>query len=101
MNLVITLDDIRKLNRATFDAFIESGNYALSKKQAYKQFGKAQIDLLITNKLLKDTSEFPSRCKYLISDIISAFHIWESMDGDTLKRSSKKYKIQHELKRTP
>lgn len=92
MNLVITTDDLKNLNKATFDAFIASGSYLLSKNQAYAQFGRGQIDALIANKLLKNTSEFPSRCKFLISDIVSAIHIWNKMDGDTLKPSSPKFK---------
>lgn len=57
--LVITTDDLRELNKAIFDAFIQSGQYALSKSQAYKQFGKVNIEILITNKLLRNTSDLP------------------------------------------
>ncbi|MFT3994384.1 MAG: hypothetical protein QM660_08755 [Dysgonomonas sp.] len=76
MNLVITPNDLQKINKATFDAFLESGKYAYSKAEAYKVFGKNQIELLITNKLLKNTSELPGKCRFLLSDIIVAFHIW-------------------------
>lgn len=75
--LVITTDDLREINKATFDAFIQSSQYALSKSQAYKQFGKVNIDILITNKLLKNTSELPGKNRYLLCDIITAFAIWK------------------------
>ena len=47
MNLAITLNDLQKINKATFDAFLESGKYAYSKSEAYKVFGKSQVELLI------------------------------------------------------
>lgn len=78
-SLVITSDDLKDMNKATFEAFIQSGNYALSKTEAYKQFGKILIDTLITNKLLKDTSELPGKCKFILSDIIAATKVWEKM----------------------
>ena len=86
MNLVITPNDIQKINKATFDAFLESGKYAYSKAEAYKVFGKVQIDLLITNKLLEDTSDLPGKCRYLLSDIIAAFHIWNNNMNGSIKR---------------
>lgn len=79
ISLVMTSDDLKDMNKATFDAFIQSGNYALSKTEAYKQFGKVHIDTLITNKLLKDSSELPGKCKFLLSDIIAATKAWEKM----------------------
>ena len=88
MNLVITLEDLLKINKATFHAFIESGKYAYTLTDAYNVFGKVQIDLLITNKLLKDTSDLPGKCRYLLSDIIAAFHIWNNMSGT--KRNKRK-----------
>jgi hypothetical protein len=78
-SLVITSNDLKEMNRATFDAFIQSGNYALSKTEAYRQFGKVHIEMLITNKLLKDKSELPGKCKFLLSDIIAATKVWEKM----------------------
>ncbi len=68
MNLVITPEDLQKINKATFNAFIESGKYAYTKNDAYTVFGKSQIELLITNKLLKDTSDLPGKCRYLLSE---------------------------------
>ena len=81
MNLVITPIDLQKITKATFKAFLESGKYAYSKTEAYRVFGKVQIDLLITNKLLSDTSDLPCKCRFLLSDIITAFEIWNKMDN--------------------
>lgn len=78
-SLVITSEDLKNLNKATFDAFIQSGKYAVTLSEAYKQFGKAHIDLLITNKLLKNVGELPGKHKYLISDILAATKAWELM----------------------
>lgn len=89
MNLVITPFDLQKINKATFVAFLESGKYAYSKNEAYNVFGKVQIELLITNKLLEDTSDLPGKCRFLLSDIIAAFHIWNKMDNGT-KRGGKR-----------
>ena len=47
MTIVMTEKDLQELNSATFDAFIESGKYALSYTESCKQFGKATIDMLI------------------------------------------------------
>lgn len=70
--IVMTSDDLQSLNKATFDAFIESGKYALTYNQACEQFGRAQINTLITNKLLKNTSELLGKKRYVLSDIIAA-----------------------------
>lgn len=78
-SLVITSDDLKDMNKATFDAFIQSGKYAVTLTEAYKQFGKAHIDILITNKLLKNSGELPGKHKYLISDIIAATKAWDAM----------------------
>lgn len=90
MNLVITTTDLQKINKATFDAFLESGKYAYSKTDACSVFGKAQIELLITNKLLEDTSELPGKRRFLLSDIIVAFHVWNKMSNQPQNRRNKK-----------
>lgn len=70
--IVMTDTDLKEMNKATFDAFIQSGKYAFTYTQACEQFGKAQIDILIANKLLKDTSELMGKKRYILSDIIAA-----------------------------
>lgn len=75
MTIQLTFRQLAELNKATFKAFIESGNYALTYTDACKQFGRTNIDLLLSNKLLHDTSELIGRKRYLISDIASAFLI--------------------------
>lgn len=62
-----------------FRTFIETGKYALSKREAYNMFGVPKIDLLIANKLLKDTSKSDYKAQYLLSDIITGIEILESM----------------------
>ena len=85
MNLVITPNDLQEISKSTFHAFLENGKYAYSKNEAYNVFGKVQIELLITNKLLKDTSDLPGKCRFLLSDIIAAFHVWNKMDNQPKK----------------
>lgn len=87
MNLVVSLEDIKQINKATFDAFLSSGQYAVSKSKAYTMFGKENIELLITNKLLSDTSDLPGKCKFLISDIITAFHIFKNEEPKRKNRN--------------
>lgn len=72
MTIVMTETDIKEMNKATFEAFIESGKYAFTYNQACEQFGRRQIDLLIANKLLTNTSELIGKKRYLLSDIIAA-----------------------------
>lgn len=72
MILTLTIKELADINRATFDAFIKSGQYALTKNQAYRQFGREQIDLLIANGMLKDESGLMGKKRYIISDIIAA-----------------------------
>lgn len=82
-SLVITSEDLKNLNKATFDAFIQSGKYTLTLVEAYSQFGKPLINTLITNKLLhnmnRQTSGRGAKHRYLISDIIAAIKAWEVM----------------------
>lgn len=70
--MIFELSEVREIVSATFGAFLEQGAYALSYRQACRQFGKTQIDLLIANGLLKNTSDLIGKKKYLISDIITA-----------------------------
>lgn len=82
-SLVITSEDLKNLNRATFEAFIQSGKYTLTLVEAYSQFGKPLINSLITNKLLHNmniqTSGRGAKHRYLISDIIAAIKAWDAM----------------------
>ena len=75
MTIQLTFSQLAELNKATFNAFIESGSYAFTYTNACKQFGRVNIDLLISNKLLKDTSDLLGKRRYLISDIIAGFQI--------------------------
>lgn len=79
MTIIMTETDIKEMNKATFDAFIESGQYAFTYNQACKQFGRRQIDTFVTNKLLKDTSELLGKKRYLLSDIIAAQTAWKKL----------------------
>lgn len=78
MTINLNIEELKEINKKTFEAFIESGRYAFTKAEAYKQFGRKQIDTLITNGLLENESELPGKHKYLLSDIITAFHIWDT-----------------------
>lgn len=74
-----SIQDIQDVNKATFDAFIESGNYALSYRKACEQFGRDMINALTANKLLIDRSATRGKRRFLISDIISAMAVWDKM----------------------
>jgi len=83
----INIELMKAINRATFDAFIDSGRYALSKRQAYEQFGKTAIDLLISNKLLKEGKILNGqKQRFLISDIISGIKIFQEILNNPIKR---------------
>lgn len=73
--IVMTPDDIKSLNKATFDAFLESGKYAFTYNQACEQFGRRQIDMMLNNGLLKNTNSLIGKRRFLISDIITASEI--------------------------
>lgn len=75
MTIVMTEKDLQDLNGATFDAFIESGRYALSYTESCKQFGKATIDMLISHGLLENKSGKNSKKKYYISEIVTGLTI--------------------------
>lgn len=79
MTIQLTFNELAELNKATFNAFIEAGEYALTYSRACEQFGRTSIDLLLSNKLLKDTSDLIGKKRYLISDIVTAFSIFKSM----------------------
>jgi hypothetical protein len=81
MDLLISLEDLKQMNKATFAAFIDSQKYAYTITEAYKVFGRGQIDTLINHGLLKDTSDLPGKRKFLLSDIITAFKVWEERTG--------------------
>lgn len=70
---------IQKIVNSTLKGFIETGRYALSKRESYAQFGQPKIDLLIANGLLKDTSKSDYKAQYLLSDIITGIEMWENM----------------------
>ena len=79
MTIQLTFNEIAELNKATLNAFLECGEYALTYTNACKQFGRTSIDLLLSNKLLHNTSDLIGKKRYLISDIVTAFSIFKNM----------------------
>ena len=75
MTIVMTEKDLQEMNKATFDAFIESGKYALSYTESCRQFGRATIDMIISQGLLENRAGKKSKKKYYISEIITAITI--------------------------
>lgn len=71
MTIELTIPDLQAMNRATFDAFIESNRYALTYQQASEQFGRAKIDLLVNNGLLENRGSYKAKKRYYISDIVA------------------------------
>ena len=79
MTIALTTENLREMNKATFDAFVQSGKYAFSYNQACEQFGRVNIDILVNNKLLVNTSDILGKKRFLLSDIIAAFEAWKKM----------------------
>jgi len=71
----MTEKDLQELNRATFDAFIESGSYALTRSEADKQFGATVIDTLLSMGILENSGNAKGKKRYYISDIVSGITI--------------------------
>lgn len=81
-----TIQLIKDVNKATFEAFIQTGQYALSLRGAYKQFGKTTIEYLITNGYLKKPKVIRGgKCRFLLSDIIVALQL-KNMKSDKKSR---------------
>ena len=79
MTVELTIPDLQAMNRATFDAFIESNRYALTYQQASEQFGRAKIDLLVNNGLLENRGTYKAKKGYYIMDIVSGLEIFKRM----------------------
>jgi hypothetical protein len=95
MNAEINIELLKQVNRASFDAFIETGKYALSKRQAYEQFGKSTIELLITNRLLSDAKMIEgTKCRFILSDVIAALTVFKNLNTDKRNIHTKKNKTQ-------
>ncbi|MBF0651690.1 hypothetical protein IR083_23000 [Dysgonomonas sp. GY75] len=75
INVTEVRDFLKNMNEATFMAYLRSHKVVYTKSKAYEEFGKVMIDTLITNKLLINSSLFPGKCKFLLSDIIAAIEI--------------------------
>lgn len=73
--MTFTAKDIQELNRATFDAFIESGKYSLTYNEASEHFGRTQIDLMISLNLIENRSTSKCKRRYYISDLVTALAI--------------------------
>ena len=82
MNLVVTIEDLQDINKATFEAFLETGRYAFSKRGANEQFGRVLMDKIIEEKLLTNKSRLPGKAKYLLSDIIAAINLLEKKEKE-------------------
>ncbi len=82
MTVTVEIDKLQQIIAASQRAFIETGMYAITRRQANEQFGKSMIDTLITNRILKDTRKdkiAKSKCRFLVSDIITAIELFEKM----------------------
>lgn len=82
MQITLTENDLRELNMATFDAYIKSGKYALTYVQASEQFGRANIDLLLSNKLLEDKGSYKAKKRFYIPDIVAGLEILRRNEKD-------------------
>lgn len=82
MQITLTENDLRELNMATFDAYIKSGKYALTYVQASEQFGRANIDLLLSNKLLEDKGSYKAKKRFYITDIVAGLEILRRNEKD-------------------
>ena len=80
MSILLEYKDIKDIIAASQEAFLTTGKYILTKRQAYEQFGKTKIQMLIDNKLLEDTRMkkiAKTKCRFLLSDIITGLKLWE------------------------
>lgn len=82
ITVTLTIDQIQAISLANQRAFIETGKYYLTKTESEEQFGRPLIELLLTNRLLKDSrpiKEKRHKCRFLLSDIITAIEIFKSI----------------------
>ena len=82
MSITLEIDQLQQIISAAQRAFLETGNYTLTRREADRQFGRTTINMLITNKLLKDTRDkkiAKSKCRFLVSDIIMAIELFNKM----------------------
>lgn len=81
--ILITAKDLQELNRATFDAFIESGKYSLTYNEASKHFGRTQIDLMISLNIIENRSTSKCKKRYYISDLVAGLAILKNNGYET------------------
>jgi hypothetical protein len=80
--ITLTYDQLQNIVASSQKAFIETGKYYLTKREAYAQFGRPMIDILLTNKLLKDARPIKAeklKCRFLLTDILTAVEIFKSL----------------------
>lgn len=74
--ITVTYEGLKNLINISVKSFIENNRYFLSKREAEVMFGRTTMNMLLTNKLLSDSKKIGStKCRYVVSDIITAIEI--------------------------
>ena len=80
--ITLTYDELTNIVNSSLQAFINTGKYYLSMREAQAQFGNSLINQLVTNKLITDNRPIKAervRCKFLLSDIITAIETYKKL----------------------
>ena len=82
MSITVEISELQNIIAASQRAFLETGKYTLTRRQANEQFGDSMIRTLLNQKLITDTREKKidkSKCRFLLSEIITAVEIFNKM----------------------
>ena len=82
MTLTIEISELQNIIAASQRAFLETGKYTLTRRQANEQFGESMIRILLNHKLITDTRKEKidkSKCRFLLSEIITGIEIFNKM----------------------
>ena len=79
-SITLSHSELQNIVNIAVKSFIENNQYVLSKREAEVMFGRTTMNMLLTNKLLSDSKKIGStKCRYVMSDIISGIEVLKKM----------------------